>query len=661
MAVGNYSQKETVFSVERIAEISKPHERAAPATSHGRDTAPDAAPLSPVMQLQQQAGNQTVQQLLRSGYIQAKLAISNPDDPEEREADQVAHKVMRAHAVFSASTPCACSHDGDLCEECQQKQSQATIHRRASAPTAPANVPRIVSDVLRSPGHPLDSATRAFFEPRFGYDFSHVRLHTDSSAAESARSISARAYTAGEHIVFDLANYSPHTAGGRELLAHELTHTLQQPQGPMAGNLDSLRMSTPGESSEREARTVSRQVVASSQVQSIGVSAVPHLIQGDWLDDAKAAVSDTYESAKSTASGAYNAVASTVSDAATAVSSAASDAVQAVSSTASQVYNAAVDTGKAAVSAVTSTVSAAGEAIDKTKRELTINMLKGRLSAVMQQLDAAGGEVKPSEARRLQLNNNIGKLNAAVGTDAIPLVDSGRDIGEIAIKVGEVITGLEFLEAAPFLIIVAFLLLILLALALIVAENVDDYENEKKKEEEEKKKKEGERDEDEDDKEKEEDKEKEKEDEEDECPALLAWSPTTTVQKVVASGGIVGALELCKGKAPHGFFYVGHHVWPKFVGGPEEQPLMGIFGFVHISIIHPLLNGLLTTTFNITNHTTDPKNIAFIARLRTDPALRAQVAAVLTGFYVSLNVQTVPPIDPRAYTPGIVTSLASLT
>jgi hypothetical protein len=182
---------------------------------------PAAESLSPILQLQQQAGNQAVQQLLRSGCIQAKLAISNPDDPEEREADSVASTIMRKHA----GAPCSCSPGEEMCEECQQKQSAPAIQRRASAPFAPAHVPRIVGDVLlRSPGHPLDSATRAFFEPRFGRDFSDVRIHTGSDAAASARSIDAHAYTAGSDIVFASGQYSPDTPSGRSLLAHELAH-----------------------------------------------------------------------------------------------------------------------------------------------------------------------------------------------------------------------------------------------------------------------------------------------------------------------------------------------------------------------------------------------------------------------------------------------------
>jgi len=112
-----------------------------------------------------------------------------------------------------------------MCEECQKHQ--ATISRRACSPAAPAHIPRAVSNVLRSPGHPLDSSTRAFFEPRFGRDLGSVRIHTGTEAAASARSIQAHAYTAGSDIVFASGQYAPETEQGRRLLAHELTHTIQ--------------------------------------------------------------------------------------------------------------------------------------------------------------------------------------------------------------------------------------------------------------------------------------------------------------------------------------------------------------------------------------------------------------------------------------------------
>ncbi len=214
--------------MERALEIPKQHDHSSPAASHAPSMATVAAPLSPFQELQQQAGNQAIQQLLRLRFLQAKLAISNPDDPAEREADQIAHIVMRSHAGAPASSPCSCSGNGEMCEECQQTQSQPTISRRAAAPSTPAYAPKIVSDVLRSPGHPLDSAARAFFEPRFGRDFSHVRIHTDAQAAASAKSIQAHAYTAGPSIAFAPGQYAPESPAGRTVLAHELTHVLQQ-------------------------------------------------------------------------------------------------------------------------------------------------------------------------------------------------------------------------------------------------------------------------------------------------------------------------------------------------------------------------------------------------------------------------------------------------
>jgi hypothetical protein len=88
--------------------------------------------------------------------------------------------------------------------------------------------PPIVNEVLASPGQPLNLATRAFFEPRFGYDFSRVRVHTDGQAAQSAGDMKARAYTVGQHVVFGAGKYAPGTNAGDSLIAHELVHTVQQ-------------------------------------------------------------------------------------------------------------------------------------------------------------------------------------------------------------------------------------------------------------------------------------------------------------------------------------------------------------------------------------------------------------------------------------------------
>jgi hypothetical protein len=93
-----------------------------------------------------------------------------------------------------------------------------------------------VHEVLQLPGQPLDKSTQAYFEPRFGHDFSRVRVHADARAAESARHVSAHAYTVGKDIVFAAGRFSPTTDDGRRLIAHELTHVVQQ-TAPASGVL----------------------------------------------------------------------------------------------------------------------------------------------------------------------------------------------------------------------------------------------------------------------------------------------------------------------------------------------------------------------------------------------------------------------------------------
>ena len=90
------------------------------------------------------------------------------------------------------------------------------------------STPPIVDDALRSPGQPLDAGTRASMESRFGHDFGAVRVHTDPLAAQSAAAVQARAYTVASDIVFGAGRYAPATGEGHRLLAHELTHVVQQ-------------------------------------------------------------------------------------------------------------------------------------------------------------------------------------------------------------------------------------------------------------------------------------------------------------------------------------------------------------------------------------------------------------------------------------------------
>jgi len=125
---------------------------------------------------------------------------------------------------------CACGNRtpaGEMCEACRQKRM--TLQRRARDDERESGViPPIVHDVLRAPGQALDAKTRDFMEPRFGQDFSRVRVHSDERAAQSARAVNALAYTVGRNVVFDRAHYAPDTQAGNSLLAHELAHVVQQ-------------------------------------------------------------------------------------------------------------------------------------------------------------------------------------------------------------------------------------------------------------------------------------------------------------------------------------------------------------------------------------------------------------------------------------------------
>ena len=117
------------------------------------------------------------------------------------------------------------------------------------------NAPALVQSVLNSPGRPLDAGTRASMEPLVGHDLSRVRVHTDHDAAESARSVNANAYTAGSHVVFGAGKYTPGTAAGRQLMAHELTHVVQQASGPVDATAvaPGLRVSDPANRFEKAA------------------------------------------------------------------------------------------------------------------------------------------------------------------------------------------------------------------------------------------------------------------------------------------------------------------------------------------------------------------------------------------------------------------------
>jgi len=180
------------------------------------------------------------------GVRQNKLAIGEPGDEYEQEADRLADQVLAApsHAGVSRSIP--------------------RIHRFAGQPvgqteTAPASV----SNVLVSSGRPLDLPLRQDMEQRFGYDFSHVRLHSGPAAEQSAHDVGALAYTVGHDIVFGAGQFVPGTHEGQRLIAHELTHVVQQTGGDR--RLLDQRNETPRPS---PARAISEPAHATLQLRS---------------------------------------------------------------------------------------------------------------------------------------------------------------------------------------------------------------------------------------------------------------------------------------------------------------------------------------------------------------------------------------------------------
>ena len=172
-----------------------------------------------------------------AGAKQAKLVIGRISDPLEHEADRVADQVMRTAGPAVVAISAGSAEISRKCALCtaKEKEEEVKVQRKPAAPeNAVGEAPAIVHEVLRTPGQPFDSLTRAFFEPRFGRTLSHIRVHTDAAAAASARAIGARAYTRGAHIVFADGSYQTGTSAGRHLLAHELAHTAQQEHGASA-------------------------------------------------------------------------------------------------------------------------------------------------------------------------------------------------------------------------------------------------------------------------------------------------------------------------------------------------------------------------------------------------------------------------------------------
>lgn len=227
--------------------------------------------------------------------LQPKLKIGAPNDKYEREADKVADQVMHMPVPQEINRE-SFTRLGNgaeiqrICDECEEElrrkpmqedegiQSKPLFNptsisvqlhvneirrlrskqKSGSAAQAPNHV-QLHIDILRSSGRPLPESTRAYFEPRFGFDFGDVRVHTGERAAKAAQSINARAFTVGEHVVFGSGEYAPDTDSGKRLLAHELTHTIQQGGTRILQSRENIEDQSPGPTNRISEDYIARQ------------------------------------------------------------------------------------------------------------------------------------------------------------------------------------------------------------------------------------------------------------------------------------------------------------------------------------------------------------------------------------------------------------------
>jgi hypothetical protein len=201
-----------------------------------QEAAPDPAPYAGVLRLQRAAGNRAVASL-----VQAKLLVSVPGDRHEQEADRLAAEVVRMPSPGGPMpTPAVSPRHGEPLQRCpggcldqpcdhHTDGSELVVRRTAAA----AGTPAIGHGLERRlgalhGGRRLDEHDRRFFEQRLRVDLGGVRIHTGAEAAATSQSFQARAFTLGTDIVFDAGQYAPGTPAGRQLLAHELVHVVQQ-------------------------------------------------------------------------------------------------------------------------------------------------------------------------------------------------------------------------------------------------------------------------------------------------------------------------------------------------------------------------------------------------------------------------------------------------
>jgi len=196
------------------------------------------------MGLAQQAQRAEIRRILHATGAQAKPTTGQSNDKYEHEADRVADKAVRMRNVDVAQRQPENDEEDETLQTKPHANQIIPIMRRQEEPpeeeeelqakskagVIPAVTPSLESRInsLKGGGQPLDSSTRAFFEPRFGHDFSHVRIHQGGQATDVSQSINARAFTLGNNVVFASGQYQPQSSQGKQLLGHELAHVVQQ-------------------------------------------------------------------------------------------------------------------------------------------------------------------------------------------------------------------------------------------------------------------------------------------------------------------------------------------------------------------------------------------------------------------------------------------------
>jgi uncharacterized protein DUF4157 len=200
-------------------------------------------------------------------------------DPQSRPGTEVPQAASPAHSRVLRRK---CAGKAGGCTSCAScKEDDQVLHRSpdGSGLRSSAGVPQSVHESLASPGEPLDRATREFMESRFAHDFSRVRVHTGGKDADSAHAVDALAYSVGPDIVFEKGQYAPGSHAGRRLLAHELAHVVQQPEGG-AGASRPIQIGDVDDPAESEADSMAEQVVGGvEQAPDRHVHHVPALLR----------------------------------------------------------------------------------------------------------------------------------------------------------------------------------------------------------------------------------------------------------------------------------------------------------------------------------------------------------------------------------------------